>query len=98
MMFEKYIRILCTIKCHKFNTQYLHVHQVIIGGAQEEMSLQKMIEEVNEEVMAEAQSHADQLDTDAIASRVHCKLQSKSEYISADLSPYQSNDVSWCTL
>ena len=52
---------------------------MIIGGAQEELSLQKMIDEVNAEVLAEAQAHDGELDSAVLTTRVHQRLQQKSK-------------------
>ena len=50
--------------------------QIIIGGAQEELSLEQWMEEVNREVLEEA-SRQERYDEDDIASKVHSKLSGK---------------------
>ena len=50
--------------------------KVIIGGAQEEMSLEQLMSEVDEEVQAEI-SAGREIDEDEFAERVHVKLHSK---------------------
>ncbi|XP_013416697.1 uncharacterized protein LOC106178172 isoform X2 [Lingula anatina] len=50
--------------------------QVIIGGAQEEVTLQRHLAEVNEEVLQEAQG-MEELDDEEVATKVHQKLLSK---------------------
>ena len=50
--------------------------KVIIGGAQEEISLEQLMSEVDEEVQAEIAAGRE-IDEDLFAQRVHTKLQSK---------------------
>jgi len=53
--------------------------KVIIGGAQEEITLQRLMEEVHEEVMTEMQAKGgeEELDEDVLAMNVHKKLAAK---------------------
>ena len=68
---------------HITNGQYVplanatFLSQVIIGGAQEEIALQRLLEEVNRDVVQEAQDLGEALDEDALAEKVHTKLKSK---------------------
>ena len=50
--------------------------KVIIGGAQEEIALQRLLEEVNREVQQEAQAQGggDHIDEEELAHRVHAKF------------------------
>ena len=50
--------------------------QVIIGGAQEEISLEQFMSEVDEEVQVEVAAGRE-IDEDAFAERVHTKMKSK---------------------
>ena len=53
--------------------------KVIIGGAQEEIALQRLLEEVNQEVQQEAQAQGggDRIDEEELAHRVHAKFASR---------------------
>jgi len=53
--------------------------KVIIGGAQEEITLQRLMEEVHQEVMTEMEQKGgvDELDEEALAMNVHMKLQAR---------------------
>ena len=54
------------------------IFQVIVGGAQEEMSLQLLMEEVNREVVKECAAAGDaDIDSEALTRKVHSKLKSK---------------------
>ena len=50
--------------------------KVIIGGAQEEIALQRLLEEVNQEVQREAQAQGggDRIDEEELTHRVHAKF------------------------
>lgn len=50
--------------------------QVIVGGAQEEMSLEQFMDEVNEEAQADLAAGRD-IDEEELTRRVHCKMMSK---------------------
>ena len=60
---------------------YVVIWQVIIGGAQEELSLQQLMEEVNQEVLDEFNNlrPEEEMDRDELAKKVHSKLQAKGE-------------------
>ena len=49
---------------------------MIIGGAQEELSLQHLLEEISQEVQQEAQAFG-VVDEEEVSTRVHQKLKSK---------------------
>ncbi len=72
---------------HITNGQYVplanatFLAQVIIGGAQEEIALQRLLEEVNRDVVQEAQEFGEALDEDALAEKVHSKLKSKGKLL-----------------
>lgn len=52
--------------------------QVIVGGAQEELSLQQLMEDVNLEVVNEcAEAGEEDVDTEELTRKVHMKLKSK---------------------
>ncbi len=63
--------------------------QVIIGGAQEELALQRLLEEVNSEVQQEAAAHGggEHIDEDALTHRVHSKLMNKGSYSCLQVKP-----------
>ena len=70
---------------HITNGQYVPLDnstalaKVIIGGAQEEIALQHLLEEVNQDVQQEAQARGGgaNIDEEDLSRRVHAKLQSK---------------------
>lgn len=56
-----------------------HSLQVIIGGAQEEISLQKLIDEVNQQVQQEAIMHGGEVDEVEVTAMIHGRMKSKGE-------------------
>ena len=73
---------------HITNGQYVplanstFLAQVITGGAQEELALQRLLEEVNQEVQQEArvQGGGERIDEEALTHKVHAKLKSKGAF------------------
>ena len=55
--------------------------KVIIGGAQEEITLQRLMDEVHEEVMNEMQNKGtEEIDEDLLAFNVHEKLKARGKF------------------
>ena len=55
--------------------------QVIVGGAQEELSLQQLMEEVNQEVIHAAAQADEDIDAEDLTRQVHMKLKSRGGFI-----------------
>ena len=67
---------------------------MIVGGAQEELSLQQLMEEVNQEVMHAAEEADKDIDAEELTRRVHMKLKSKGRL--SHTSAVQSNQTYHC--
>ena len=56
-----------------------HLTNVIVGGTREEISMEKMMAQVHNEVMKEAAEKGTRVDEDALTRRIHKLLNSKSK-------------------
>lgn len=52
---------------------------MIIGGAQEEISLQRLMTEVNQDVEEEMRSAGGEVDVDLLNARIHSKMSARGE-------------------
>ena len=62
---------------HELELELLNLNQVIIGGAEEELSLEKLMAEVEEEVRKEREQNGGALDEEELSRRIHTRFNSR---------------------